>query len=175
MILNQFCSTFSLCGISFAEVSIALFWAFFLVEYYWRLAIITFDIESILFNLLFNVLIILFLATWCYRVSDYELCHSTSKPISDEEGRLKSFMAFDITPRGPIFRVVVGSQIVIPQQSLPRNDTPVTRTHDLGFDTIFRTVRCAIPSQNQLVMWKIHSNLLWNLTSHHVCLFLKWL
>ena len=88
---------------------------------------------------------------------------------------LKSFMVFDIIPHGPIFRVVVGSQIVIPQQSLPRNDTPVTRTHDLGFDTIFRTVRCAIPPQNQLVMRKIHSNLLWNLTSHHVGLFLKWL
>ena len=38
-----------------------------------------------------------------------ELCHSTSKPISDEESTLKSFMAFDITPHGPTFRVVVGS------------------------------------------------------------------
>ena len=62
MILNQFCSTFSLCGISFAKVSIILFWAFFLVEYYWRLAIISFDIESILFNLLFEVSITLFWA-----------------------------------------------------------------------------------------------------------------
>ena len=52
MILNKFCSTFSLCGVSFAEVSITLFWLFsFLVENYWRLAIIMFDTKSILFNL----------------------------------------------------------------------------------------------------------------------------
>ena len=45
----------------------------------------------------------------CKLVSDCKLCHSTSKPISDEEDILKSFMAFDITPRA-YFRVVVGSQ-----------------------------------------------------------------
>ena len=39
---------------------------------------------------------------------DYELCHFTSKPIGDEEDTLKSFMAFDITPRESVFRVVVG-------------------------------------------------------------------
>ena len=49
---------------------------------------------------------------------DYELCHSTSKPISDKEDTLKSFIDFDITSCGPVFRVVVGSQIVIPQQYL---------------------------------------------------------
>ena len=47
-------------------------------------------------------------------MSDRELCHSTSKPISDEEDILKAFMAFDITPRGSVFIVVVRSQIVVP-------------------------------------------------------------
>ena len=47
-------------------------------------------------------------------MSDCELCHSTSKPIGDEEDILKSFMTFDITSRGPVFRVVVGNQIVVP-------------------------------------------------------------
>ena len=42
-------------------------------------------------------------------VSDHELCHSISKPIGDEKNTLKSFMAFDITQCGPVFRVVVGS------------------------------------------------------------------
>ena len=45
---------------------------------------------------------------------DHELCNSISKPISDEKDTLKSFMAFDIIPRGPVYRVVVGSQIVVP-------------------------------------------------------------
>ena len=51
-------------------------------------------------------------------LSNYELCHSTSKPISNKEDTLKSFIDFDITSCGPVFRVVVGSQIVIPQQYL---------------------------------------------------------
>ena len=87
-------------------------------------------------------------------------------------------MVFNITPCEPVFRVVVGSQIVVPplpKQSLPHNDTPVTRTHDLDFDTICWTVSYAIPSQNQLVMSKIHSNLLQHLTSYHVDLLLEWL
>ena len=42
------------------------------------------------------------------------MCHSTSKPIDDEEDTLKSLMAFNITPHGLIFRVVVGSQIMVP-------------------------------------------------------------
>ena len=49
-----------------------------------------------------------------YHLSDHELCHSTSKPIGDEEDTLKSFMAFNATLQGPIFRVVVESQIVTP-------------------------------------------------------------
>ena len=49
-------------------------------------------------------------------MSNHELCYSTSKPIGDEEDTLKSFMAFDITLRESIFRVVVGSQIVVSQQ-----------------------------------------------------------
>ena len=44
-----------------------------------------------------------------FLVSDRKLCHSTWKPINDEEDILKSFMAFDITPQA-CFRVVVGSQ-----------------------------------------------------------------
>ena len=51
-----------------------------------------------------------------YHLSDRELCHSISKPIGDEEDTLKFFMAFDITPRGLVFRVVVVSQIVVSQQ-----------------------------------------------------------
>ena len=97
------------------------------------------------------------------------------KPIGNEEDILKSFMMFDITPRGPIFKVVVGSQIVVPQQSLAYNDTPMIWTHNLGSDTICRIVSCAIPTQNQLVMRKTYSNLLWHSTSHHVSLFLEWL
>ena len=34
---------------------------------------------------------------------------------------------------------------------------------------------CVIPPQNQLVMRKTRSNLLWHLTLHHVVLFLEWL
>ena len=68
-------------------------------------------------------------------------------------------MGFDITPRELVFRVIVGSQIVVSQQSLPHNDIPVTRIHDIDSDTICRTVSCAIPSQNQLMMRKTHSNL----------------
>ena len=48
-------------------------------------------------------------------MSDRKLCHFISKPIGDEKDTIKSFMAFNITPRGPIFRMVVGSQIVVPQ------------------------------------------------------------
>ena len=42
-------------------------------------------------------------------LSNCELCHSISKSIGDEKDTLKSFMTFDITPRGLVFRVVVGS------------------------------------------------------------------
>ena len=104
-------------------------------------------------------------------LSDCELCHFTSKPIDDED-TLKSFMALDITPCRPVFRIVVGSQIVVPQQSFPHNDTLMTRTHDLGSDTICRIVSYAIPLQKQLVMKKTHSNLLWPSISHHMGLFL---
>ena len=37
---------------------------------------------------------------------------------SDEEDTLNFFMAFDITSRGLVFRVVVGSQIVVPPTSV---------------------------------------------------------
>ena len=46
-------------------------------------------------------------------MSDHKLCHSTLKPIGNEEDSLKSFMTFNITSRKPIFRMVVGSQTVI--------------------------------------------------------------
>ena len=49
-----------------------------------------------------------------YHLSDCELCHSTSKLIRDEEDIFKSFMAFDITPCRPFFRVLVGNQILVP-------------------------------------------------------------
>ena len=48
-------------------------------------------------------------------MSDHELCHSTSKPIGDKKDTLKFFMTFGITPCVPVFRVVVESQIVVPQ------------------------------------------------------------
>ena len=110
-----------------------------------------------------------------FPLSNRELCHSTSKPIDDEEDTFKSFMKFDITPRGSVFRMIVGSRIVVPQQSLPHNDTPVTQIHDLSSNTIGQTVSYAIPSQNQLMMRKTHSNFLWHSTSRHVSLFLEWL
>ena len=47
-----------------------------------------------------------------------KLCYSISKPISNKEDTLKSFITFDITPYMPIFRMVVGSQIVTPKQIL---------------------------------------------------------
>ena len=61
------------------------------------------------------------------------------------------------------------------QQFLPHNDTLVTQTHDFGSDTICLIMSCVIPPQNQLVMRKTHSNLLWHSTSHHAGLFLEWL
>ena len=54
--------------------------------------------------------------------------------------------------RKPIFKVIAGSQIMVPQQSLPHNNTLVIWTHDLGSDIICRTMSCVIPPQNQLVM-----------------------
>ena len=56
-----------------------------------------------------------------YHLLDRELCHSTSKPIGEEEDTLKSFMAFDIIPRGLIFRVAVESQIVVPPKITSKN------------------------------------------------------
>ena len=47
-------------------------------------------------------------------MSNRELCRSTSKPIGDEESIFKSLMAFNITSRGFVFRVVVGTQILVP-------------------------------------------------------------
>ena len=57
---------------------------------------------------------------------------------------------------------------MVPQQSLPYNDTPVTRTHEFGFNTICRTVNCVIPPQNQLVIKKdtLKSFMAFDITSH---------
>ena len=38
---------------------------------------------------------------------------ATSKLIGDKKDTFKSFMVFDIIPRGLVFKVVVGSQIVV--------------------------------------------------------------
>ena len=108
-----------------------------------------------------------------FPLSNRELYHSTSKPINDEEDTLKSFMKFDIMPWGPVFRMIVGSRIVVPQQSLPHNDTLLTRIHDLISNTICQTTSYVILPQNQLVIRKTHSNLLWHLTSHLTGLILK--
>ena len=59
-------------------------------------------------------------------MSNRELCHSTSKPISDEENTLKYFMAFNITPHESIFRAIVDGQIVVPQQKSPILFHPLT-------------------------------------------------
>ena len=48
-----------------------------------------------------------------YHLLDHELYYSTSKLIFDDEDTLKSFIAFNKTPRKPVFRMVIGSQIVI--------------------------------------------------------------
>ena len=66
-----------------------------------------------------------------FTLLDHELCHCTSKPTGNENDTLKSFMAFDNTSCEPVFRVVVGSRIVVPQQSLPHDDTRVTRIMNL--------------------------------------------
>ena len=52
-------------------------------------------------------------------VLDSKLCHFNSKPINHKEDTLNSFMAFDITPHGLVFRVVVESQIVAPPTTIP--------------------------------------------------------
>ena len=46
-------------------------------------------------------------------MSNRELCHSTSKPIGNNEDTLISFMTFDITSHKSVFRVVIGSQIIV--------------------------------------------------------------
>ena len=53
-----------------------------------------------------------------YEICRIVSCHSIPKRISDEEDILKFFMDFDITPHGPVLRMVVRSQIVT-QQLIP--------------------------------------------------------
>ena len=52
-------------------------------------------------------------------LSNYELCHSISKLISDEKVTLKSFIAFNTMPHEPIFQVVKGSQTMVPPNNPP--------------------------------------------------------
>ena len=56
-----------------------------------------------------------FLYFFLLSLSDNELCHFTSKSISNEKDTFKSFMAFDITICKLVFRVVVENQIVVSQ------------------------------------------------------------
>ena len=64
------------------------------------------------------------------------MCHSSLKPISDEEDTLSSFfMTFDIEPREPVFRAVIGNQIVVLLTIPLHIDTPLTRIDDIGYDT----------------------------------------
>ena len=95
-------------------------------------------------------------------LSDHELYHLTSKPISDEKDTFKSFMTFDIIPCMPVFIMVVESQIVVPPTSPPSQWHFMTRTHDLGFVIICQTISCVTLPQNQLMMRKTHSNFLWH-------------
>ena len=71
-------------------------------------------------------------------------------------------MAFNIALCRPVFKAVVESQIVIPQQSLSHNDTLVTQIYDLASNIIYRIVSYTISPQNQLMARKIHLNLLWH-------------
>ena len=82
---------------------------------------------------------------------DHELFYSTSNSIGDEEDTLKSFMTFNIIPRRPVFKVVVGSWIVVLQQSLPHNDTPSTWTHDLSSYTIYRIVKLSYSTSKPII------------------------
>lgn len=49
-------------------------------------------------------------------MSDNELCYPTSKSIGNEKDTLKYFMVLYIIPRGHVFKAVLESWIVIPQQ-----------------------------------------------------------
>ena len=51
-----------------------------------------------------------------------ELCYSTSNPVGDEEDTFKFFMAFDIMLYGLVLKVVVGGQIVVPQNNYNMKD-----------------------------------------------------
>lgn len=84
-------------------------------------------------------------------MSERELCHSTSKSIGNEKDT-QIFYGIQHRTMRAVFRVIVGSQIMVSQQSLPYNDTLVIRTHDLSSDTICRIVNYTIIPQNQLVI-----------------------
>ena len=55
-----------------------------------------------------------FLYFFLLSLSDNELCHFTSKSISNEKDTFKSFITFNIIIRKCVFRVVVGNQFVVP-------------------------------------------------------------
>ena len=85
-------------------------------------------------------------------MSDHELCHSPSKPIGDEKTHSNLLWHSTSHHVGLFLEWWSGVKLWSLQQSLLYNDTSVTRTHDIGFDTICRTVSYAIPLQKQLVM-----------------------
>ena len=70
--------------------------------------------------------------------SGRELCYSNLKLISDKKDT-QIFYAFDIVSHEPVFRVIIGSRIVVPQ-FLSQNNAPATQTHNLDFDTTCQTM-----------------------------------
>ena len=64
-------------------------------------------------------------------MSDRKLYHFTSKSIGDKDDSLKSFITFNIISRKPIFRVVVGSQIMVSQTNYTPNVDTRFYTHNL--------------------------------------------
>ena len=53
---------------------------------------------------------------------DCELCHFISKLINNDKNTFKSFMTFDIMFCGPIFRAIVGGEIVPPTQGKQKEE-----------------------------------------------------
>ena len=104
----------------------------------------------------------LLLLEWLwYHLSDRGLCHFTSKPIGEDEGTFKSFMAFNITQHGPVFKVVVRSQIVAPNNFNNFANLHLTDVSDFGgwmckFDTFFFLSIIHIDT-NTLRRWAIRS------------------
>ena len=76
-----------------------------------------------------------------FLLSDRDRCHFTLKLIGNEEVILKSFMTLDIMPHGPIFRVVVRSQIMNPWQ------LPLLPLRWVQFSLYINSIYVALPHQ----------------------------